>query len=146
MYQGIRIAGFGGQGVISAGILLAQAEIRRNLLFAAVPAAHRLLLRKTIIYRIGLRGGRPRKKKMIAVVLMNRNRFVFRIINAKAVDGFPGHTDLPEIQKTILVQNSVANDQAVFRILFQPFSGGRGLSLRSFRGFCRSRNCGDRGG
>ena len=54
---------------------------------------------------------------MIAVVLMNRNRFVFRIINAKAVDVFPGHTDLPEIQKTILVQNSVANDQAVFRIL-----------------------------
>ena len=32
MYQGIRIAGFGGQGVISAGILLAQAgvENKRN--------------------------------------------------------------------------------------------------------------------
>lgn len=32
MYQGIRIAGFGGQGVISAGILLAQAgvECKRN--------------------------------------------------------------------------------------------------------------------
>jgi len=27
MYQGIRISGFGGQGVISAGILLAQARL-----------------------------------------------------------------------------------------------------------------------
>ena len=30
MYQGIRISGFGGQGVISAGVLLAQAGIWRS--------------------------------------------------------------------------------------------------------------------
>ena len=30
MYQGIRIAGFGGQGVISAGILLAQAGVGKK--------------------------------------------------------------------------------------------------------------------
>ena len=30
MYQGIRIAGFGGQGVISAGILLAQAGVENK--------------------------------------------------------------------------------------------------------------------
>ncbi|MCJ7525728.1 MAG: 2-oxoacid:ferredoxin oxidoreductase subunit gamma, partial [Candidatus Aminicenantes bacterium] len=30
MYQGIRISGFGGQGIISAGILLAQAGMIEN--------------------------------------------------------------------------------------------------------------------
>jgi len=36
MYQGIRIAGFGGQGVISAGILLAQAGKQKERQLVAV--------------------------------------------------------------------------------------------------------------
>lgn len=38
MYQGIRIAGFGGQGVISAGILLAQAGVENKLNASWLPS------------------------------------------------------------------------------------------------------------
>jgi 2-oxoglutarate ferredoxin oxidoreductase subunit gamma len=38
MYQGIRISGFGGQGVISAGILLAQAGLLENKSVSWFPA------------------------------------------------------------------------------------------------------------
>lgn len=38
MYQGIRIAGFGGQGVVSAGILLAQAGVENKLNASWLPS------------------------------------------------------------------------------------------------------------
>ncbi len=38
MYQGIRIAGFGGQGVVSAGILLAQAGVESKLNASWLPS------------------------------------------------------------------------------------------------------------
>ena len=107
MYQGIRISGFGGQGVISAGILLAQAGLLENKNVSWFPA-----------YGAEMRGGTANCSVVIAseevsspvvsrpdtVIVMNEPSLAkfeplvkpggLLIINSSLVNSKPTRTDI----------------------------------------------------
>jgi len=107
MYQGIRISGFGGQGVISAGILLAQAGLLENKNVSWFPA-----------YGAEMRGGTANCSVVIAseevsspvvsrpdtVIVMNEPSLAkfeplvkpggLLIINSSLVNSKPKRTDI----------------------------------------------------
>lgn len=107
MYQGIRISGFGGQGVISAGILLAQAGLLENKNVSWFPA-----------YGAEMRGGTANCSVVIAseevsspvvsrpdtVIVMNEPSLAkfeplikpggLLIINSSLVNSRPKRTDI----------------------------------------------------
>ena len=107
MYQGIRISGFGGQGVISAGILLAQAGLLENKNVSWFPA-----------YGAEMRGGTANCSVVIAddevaspvvsqpdtVIVMNEPSLAkfeplvkpggLLIINSSLVNSKPARTDI----------------------------------------------------
>jgi len=126
MYQGIRISGFGGQGVISAGILLAQAGLLENKNVSWFPA-----------YGAEMRGGTANCSVVIAseevsspvvsrpdtVIVMNEPSLAkfeplikpggLLIINSSLVNSRPKRTD---IKVAYVPCNKIAEDIGTTKI------------------------------
>jgi 2-oxoglutarate ferredoxin oxidoreductase subunit gamma len=126
MYQGIRISGFGGQGVISAGILLAQAGLLENKNVSWFPA-----------YGAEMRGGTANCSVVIAseevsspvvsrpdtVIVMNEPSLAkfeplvkpggLLIINSSLVNSRPKRTD---IKVAYVPCNKMAEDLGTTKI------------------------------
>jgi len=140
MHQGIRISGFGGQGVISAGVLLAQAGLLENKHVSWFPA-----------YGAEMRGGTANCSVVISsdevatpvvsrpetVIVMNEPSLAkfkpmvkpggLMIINSSLVNSKPKRTDI----KVIYVQcNKIAEELGTTKIAnmvaLGAFSGATG--------------------
>lgn len=119
MYQGIRIAGFGGQGVVSAGILLAQAGIEEKKNVSWLPSYGPEMRGGTANCSVSITDGEvysPIVSAPDTIIVMNEPSLPkfeptlkpagLLIINSSLVNSRPGRTDI----KTVYVPcNEIAD-------------------------------------
>ena len=126
MYQGIRIAGFGGQGVISAGILLAQAGVENKLNASWLPSYGPEMRGGTANCSVVVSDGEvytPIVSRPDTVIVMNEpslpkfepmlKKGGLLILNSSLINSRPTRTDI----KTVCVPcNKIAEELGMDRI------------------------------